>query len=102
MRNSDGHMKGDKHHACEHKGRRHDHHGAQTFRRGRALDFLKRLMVRRDLLKQQLDAPEFQEIKLILQGELKALDLMIEEYSQHFELHEYAKLHELEREEGKS
>ncbi|ASS73633.1 hypothetical protein CIG75_00660 [Tumebacillus algifaecis] len=102
MRNSDGSMEDDKHHACEHKGRRHDHHGAKTFRRGRALDFLNRLTVRRDLLKQQLDAPEFQEIKLILQGELKALDLVIEEYSQHFELHEYAKPQEPEQEEGKS
>ncbi|OJF17574.1 MAG: hypothetical protein A6D91_10155, partial [Bacillaceae bacterium G1] len=58
------------HHRCGHKGHKH-HHGAQTFRRGRALEFLNRLIVRRNTLRQQLDAPEFQEIRPILQGELR-------------------------------
>lgn len=75
------------HHRCGHKGHKH-HHGAQTFRRGRALEFLNRLIVRRNTLRQQLDAPEFQEIRPILQGELKALDSIIEEYRRHFELYE--------------
>lgn len=63
-------------------------HGAQTFRRGRALAFLEKLTVKRDTLKQQLDAPEFQEIRQTILGELKALELVINEYIRHFELHE--------------
>ncbi len=41
-------------------------------------EFLDRLVVRRNTLKQQLDAPEFQEIRLMIQGELKARELWIQ------------------------
>ncbi|WEG12091.1 hypothetical protein PU629_18505 [Pullulanibacillus sp. KACC 23026] len=73
---------------------RHHHHGAQTFRRGRALDFLEKLNVKRMTLRQQLEAPEFQEIRMVIQGELKAIELVIEEFTKQFELHEAEKIKE--------
>lgn len=89
MKDFDGRLRGGKHRGGGHKGEKHHHHhGAQTFRRGRALEFLDRLTVKRNTLKQQLSAPEFQEIKPMLQGELKALELVMEEFVRHFELHE--------------
>jgi len=86
MKEFDGKMK-EKHRGGGPKGRRH-HHGAQTFRRGRALEFLERLHIKRSTFKQQLEAPEFQEIRPVLLGELKAIELVIEEFTKHFELHE--------------
>ena len=70
--------------------RRKDHHhgGAKTFRRGRAIAFLEMMNLKRSTLKQQLDSPEFQSIQQILVGELKAIDMVINEFIQLFELHE--------------
>ncbi|MBW4079889.1 hypothetical protein HYD27_00600 [Paenibacillus sp. S150] len=76
---------GDKECEGRHKGP-NPHHGAKTFRRGRALEFLSVLEVKRRTLKQQVDAPEYQEIKPVLLGELKAIELVIDEYTRHFEL----------------
>ena len=87
MKDYDGHMKGEKHRGGWHKGKRH-HHGAQTFRRGRALEFLERLNVKRITLTQQLEAPEFQEIKQVILVELKAIELIIDEFTKHFDIHE--------------
>ena len=70
------------------KGR---HQGAQTFRRGRALDFLERLKVKQRTLRDQLEAPEFQEIKPVILGELKAVEMIIEEYTKHFDIQEVGK-----------
>ncbi|MCR8642902.1 hypothetical protein NV379_09535 [Paenibacillus sp. N1-5-1-14] len=77
---------GEKHWRERHSGRHH--HGAKTFRRGRALEFLNRLRVKRDSLKQQLEQQALQEIKMILLGELKAIELVIDEYTAHFEIQE--------------
>ena len=88
MKDIDGRMKGDKNRGGGHRGRGHHHHGAQTFRRGRALDFLEKLTVKRLTLKQQLEAPEFQEIKQVILGELKAIEMVIDEFTKQFELHE--------------
>ncbi|SEN52074.1 hypothetical protein [Paenibacillus sp. OV219] len=74
-----GHGRG-KHH--------HHHHGAQTFRRGRALEFLQRLTVKRATLLRQLDTPEFQDIRPTVLGELKAVEAIIDEYTQHFDIHQ--------------
>jgi hypothetical protein len=98
MKDFDGHMKGEKHRGGEHKGRRH-HHGAQTFRRGRALEFLERLNVKRITLTQQLEAPEFQEIKQVILGELKAIELIIDEFTKHFDIHE---VEDMDTKENKS
>jgi hypothetical protein len=72
--------------------RRKDHQshkrGPKTFRRGRAIAFLEMMKLRRSTIMQQLDAPEFQSIHPILVGELKAIDLVIVEFSQLFEIHE--------------
>jgi len=62
--------------------------GAKTFRRGRAIAFLERLNTRRDTLKKQLETPELQTIHPHLVGELKAVEMVIDEFVQLFELHE--------------
>lgn len=61
---------------------------AQTFRRGRVLMFLERMLVMRSSLMQQLAQPEFQSIQQVIAGELKAVDQMIQEYIHTFELRE--------------
>ncbi|KXZ20500.1 hypothetical protein AXI59_07740 [Bacillus nakamurai] len=63
-------------------------HGPKTFRRGRAIAFLEMLHLKRSTIKQQLDQPEFQTIHQMLVGELKAIDMVINEFSQVFEIHE--------------
>ena len=90
-----------KHHEQEEGHHRHDerrghpHHGphrhgggAQTFRRGRALDFLKRLEVKRATLAKQLEQTELQAIYAVISGELKAVELIRNEFIELFELHE--------------
>ncbi|MER2189374.1 MAG: hypothetical protein ABS951_00335 [Solibacillus sp.] len=78
-----------------HEGRHHHderseekRRGAKTFRRKKALLFLAQLETKRDILKKQLETPELQSINLVLVGELKALDAIIAEYVQLFDLHE--------------
>ena len=78
-----------------HKETRHrrDHahhtHGAKTFRRGRAIAFLERMELKRSTIKKQLEMPELQTINPILVGELKAIDMVIDEFMQVFELYEF-------------
>ncbi|AUS89030.1 hypothetical protein LBYS11_09515 [Lysinibacillus sp. YS11] len=62
--------------------------GAKTFRRGKAISFLEMLHVKRATIKQQLEQPEFQSIQQILVGELKAIDLVIQEFCQLFDIQE--------------
>ena len=80
--NKEGHHRGERH-----KGRDRSR-GAKTFRRGRAIAFLEMMKLKRSTIKQQLDEPEFQSINQILVGELKAIDMVINEFIQLFELHE--------------
>ncbi|WP_418300948.1 hypothetical protein [Lysinibacillus fusiformis] len=80
----DGHHRGGRHRGMEGTAPR----GAKTFRRGRAIAFLETLNVKRATLKQQLEQPEFQSIQQILVGELKAIDMVIQEFSQLFDIHE--------------
>lgn len=69
-------------------GKRKDcQRGPQTYRRGRAIEFLERMHVKRETLKQQLEAEEFQSIHPILLGELKAIEMVINEFMQLFDLH---------------
>ncbi|MGG4143076.1 hypothetical protein ABEW34_08075 [Paenibacillus algorifonticola] len=75
----------------EHRGHGHHHkHGvqAQTFRRGRALAFLESLNVKRSTLQRQLDEPEFESIKQVISGELKATDTIIQEFIHVFQLYD--------------
>lgn len=85
------------HDHSEHRGNRGHEHGdrkkerfqsAQTFRRGRAIAFLERLNTKRSTLLQQLNQPEFDAIKQVISGELKATDAIIQEFIQSFELRE--------------
>mgnify|MGYP001323211168 CR=1 FL=1 len=76
-------------HRCETLPDQYPHHrGAKTFRRGRVLAFLERMKLKRDTLKKQLETPELQSIRPILVGELKAIDMVIEEFIQMFDIHE--------------
>ncbi|QKE75037.1 hypothetical protein HPK19_20965 [Arthrobacter citreus] len=70
--------------------RRKEHHrnGAKTFRRRRAIGFLEMMNIKRSTLMQQLNAPEFQSIHQIIVGELKAIDMVINEFVKVFEIHE--------------
>lgn len=70
-------------------GKRGRSEGAQTFRRGRALHFLERLELRRDTLSAQLEEQAFDSIRPVIAGELKAVDGIIREFVQAFELHEF-------------
>ena len=86
---------GEHHGPCRHgrpgdpgRSQVHLHHGAQTFRRGRALDFLQRLDVKRTTLAQQLEQPELRSIHQVLSGELKAIELVRNEFIELFDLHE--------------
>lgn len=60
--------------------------GAKTFRRARALLFLQKLRVQRDVLRKQLDTPELQTINPVVAGELKAVEMMLAEFISIFEL----------------
>ncbi|MCY7770067.1 hypothetical protein [Bacillus haynesii] len=88
MRSKD--MKREGHHrGGRHKGKGElEHRGPKTFRRGRAIAFLDMMNLKRSTIKQQLEQPEFQSIQPILVGELKAIDMVINEFSQLFEIHE--------------
>ncbi|UOQ86587.1 hypothetical protein [Gracilibacillus salinarum] len=70
-------------HMHHHKGR-----GAKTFRRGKALAFLERLEQKRSTIQHQLEQPEYQSIQQILVGELKAIDMVTDEFKQLFKLDE--------------
>ncbi|OMF21473.1 hypothetical protein BK133_28325 [Paenibacillus sp. FSL H8-0548] len=81
----------------EHREHRHfnkdglkedQHKIAQTFRRGRAIAFLDKLNVNRSTLQRQLSDPQFESIKQVISGELKATEAIIEEFIQMFQLHE--------------
>lgn len=73
-----------------HRGRKRDgyKHGAKTFRRGRAIAFLEQLELKRSTLKKQLETPELQTINPIIVGELKAIETVISEFVELFELYE--------------
>jgi hypothetical protein len=82
-----GHRKHGRHHDG-HSGKGHKHSGAQTFRRGRALEFLQRLDVKRTTLLQQLEQPKLQAIHQVIGGELKAIEMVRNEFIDLFDLHE--------------
>jgi len=87
-------MKSDRHKESRHqRDQQKDHHvhhrGAKTFRRGRAITFLERMELKCSTIKKQLEMPELQTINPILVGELKAIDMVIDEFVQLFELYEF-------------
>lgn len=74
-----GHYKGDG--ASHHRGRKNS-------RRSKVITFLERMNLKRSAIMEQLDKPEFQSITQVLAGELKAIDIVIDEFTQLFEIHE--------------
>lgn len=71
---------------------------AKTFRRKRALSFLEMLYVKQDVLKSQLKQGEFVESRGIIEGELKAVNQIIEEFKVVFQV-EQSELEEQTTEE---
>lgn len=69
-------------------GKDHSQRGPKTFRRGKAIAFLEMMNLKRSTIKQQLNEPAFQSIQQILIGELKAIDMMINEFIRLFDIHE--------------
>lgn len=59
---------------------------SQTYRRGRMVDFIQRLMWRRTSIAEQMAQDEFAEIKPQLLGQIQALDLIIREGIKEFEI----------------
>ena len=68
--------------------KRRGRNGAQTFRRGRALAFYQQLAIRRNTLKTQLECSELQTIHQIIAGELKATEMIMNDFKAAFELAE--------------
>ncbi|MFJ7738723.1 hypothetical protein ACIQ2D_20635 [Lysinibacillus sp. NPDC097287] len=62
--------------------------GAKTFRRGRALAFYEMMNTKSITLKKHLETPELQSINPILVGELKAIEALMDEFANLFELFE--------------
>ncbi len=80
-------------HGREEKRRFHEEaepqlRSAQTFRRGKAIAFLERMQIKRETLQRQLSQAEFEAIKPVISGELKAVDELIQEFIHLFGLHE--------------
>ncbi|MDQ0175048.1 hypothetical protein [Bacillus chungangensis] len=93
--NRDRHHRGDGIKRKDHNSRQR---GAKTFRRGRAITFLERMNLKRSTLKKQLETQELQSIHPLLVGELKAIEMVINEFVQLFELYEFE---EIEKENKK-
>lgn len=75
--------------------RENGRNSAKTFRRGRALAFYEKLMVKRDTLKKQLASPEYQSIQTVIAGELKATESIMDDFKAAFELDELSlEMHE--------
>nr|WP_198044787.1 hypothetical protein [Lysinibacillus timonensis] len=90
----EGHRGPDRHHVERHRRHRGEHgevksEGAKTFRRKRAIMFLEHLETKENVLKKQLETPELQSANPIIVGELKAIQSIISEFVQQFELYEY-------------
>ncbi|MER2262345.1 MAG: hypothetical protein ABS934_10035 [Psychrobacillus sp.] len=68
---------------CRGSGKRR---GAKTFRRGRALAFYEIMQTKSNSLKRQLATPELQSVNSLLVGELKAVEMLKDEFAQLFEL----------------
>lgn len=68
--------------------RKHKRGGAQTFRRGRAIQFYQQMEVKRDTLKKQLECNILESIHPLIAGELKATETIMEEFKAIFALDE--------------
>ncbi|GGG68495.1 hypothetical protein [Paenibacillus radicis (ex Gao et al. 2016)] len=103
MREGQGHRgnRGHRDHGEHRDHGRHHHKSAQTFRRGRAIAFLDTLVVKRTTLQRQLNDPQFESIKPVISGELKATETIMEEFIHLFQLQE-ASSEESDENEGEN
>ncbi|WIV21325.1 hypothetical protein QPK24_11900 [Paenibacillus polygoni] len=62
------------------------HKKVQTFRRGRAIAFLEKLQVNRSTLQRQLEDPQLESIKQVISGELKAIEMVMDDFIHMFQL----------------
>jgi hypothetical protein len=60
---------------------------AETFRKGKIEDFLYKLRVRKAILRNQLKAKEFYTTEQFIQGQMFAVDTIIQELADEFDLH---------------
>ncbi|MBP1155089.1 MULTISPECIES: hypothetical protein [unclassified Paenibacillus] len=60
----------------------------ETFRSGRIAEFVQRLIWRKHALVEQMELPELADMKQITQGQVQALDMVIREMIQEFEIQE--------------
>ena len=56
----------------------------ETFRRGKIEDFIRRLQVRKDILKKQLEQQEFQDQQQYIKGQIYAVDTILQELEAEF------------------
>lgn len=59
---------------------------ASHYRRERIEDYFHKLRVRRAVLKNQMDQEEFKDMKHYITGEIKALDTVLAELKQEFDI----------------
>lgn len=60
----------------------------ETFRRGRIAEYIRRLIWRQHALSEQLQQPDLAEMKPTIQAQIQALDMVIREMIQEFEIQE--------------
>ena len=58
------------------------------YRRSRIEEFVNRLKARRFTLLAQIDQPEYKDLQLLIKGQLQALDMVIGEMQNEFEIEE--------------
>lgn len=83
----------------------HGHHGPrhmgpQTFRRGRAIEFLNRLETKKSTLMHQLEQLELASIREVISGELKAVESIIDEFMQVFDFQEIPTTESMDQPDG--
>lgn len=57
---------------------------AETFRRGKIIEIIKRYVWKRQMLKNEINDPDFEGMKDNLLGQMQALDLVIKELVKEF------------------
>lgn len=62
--------------------------GPATYRRGKMIEVVQRLIWRKEALISQLDQPELEDMKPNIIGQIQALDLVIRELIKEFEIEE--------------
>jgi hypothetical protein len=67
---------------------------AETYRKSKVEHYVSRLMLRKKALKRQMEQAEFAEKRDFLQGQLSAIDLIIDELNAEFALCEAHSDHE--------